>query len=939
MTDAGEQALRAALEAMGDQPGDLATFLKLHAAHLGVPSKDATLAAIGKALRSKQRAPLLFFHEALTNWDYIAAAPWVKGTPRCTVARRDVVYDLLGLPRAVRLSCDARFPVEELPTATVIADKPEVWKPVPGFYWKAYRRYLLTQNGWHKNSVAILNDVTQTILSKLSNPTQTIPYPSRGLVVGYVQSGKTANFIGLIARAIDAGYRLIIVLGGALDVLRNQTQRRIDKQLVGQELLRQDPEGNEYASDEEWSAFQSYGGPPSARGAVDIVRLTGRETDYRRLGKSVAALEFGRRESRLPLNDVRNLAATPVRLIVAKKNAAIIRRIAADLQALVKTQLANVPALIIDDESDQGSINVYRPPKQSTERRAVNKALTDLRGSLRRAQYVGYTATPFANVFVNPEDTHDIFPADFIVSLPPPLGYMGVAKFFDPVVDVPRNDPAQSNEAAFVRPVVGHDKDPKNFQRALDSFVLAGAVKLYRTAKDRSLAFRHHTMLVHHSTLRSSHDATAQRVEKVLEKSGYGFAASDARLGLLFEDFRAVSAARAPDLPCPRSFNEVRRYVRECYARIQSDKAVRIVNGENIEDTPDFDRQPVWSVLVGGAKLSRGYTIEGLTVSYFRRTSSTADTLMQMGRWFGFRGGYGDLCRLFIGRDEPLGKKGKRRLNLLEAFRALCLDEEEFRAELQKYADDESITPKDVPPLVPFHMLRPTAANKMRWADLEYQNLGGSWREKTSAPRETKSIRANETAMKDLLKGVRLHPEVLNAIIDGERVEFDAICGEVECGPMRQFLSSYQWAKGQQECLTRELRYLAGRGSDDPLIDRWIVIAPQLRTDARAKWGRFDVKQRSRVTEKGDRYKVYSESHHVDMARYLAGVRDDVSASRTTQQLRRPRTGVMLFYPVRDFDNKEKYTSMGFGLMFPPNPNTAKLRYVVNPRKAAGRNR
>src|SRR5262249_46945508 len=153
----------------------------------------------------------------------------------------------------------------------------------------------------------------------------------------------------------------------------------------------------------------------------------------------------------------------------------------------------------------------------------------------------------------------------------------------------------------------------------------------------------------------------------------------------LFEtDLLPVSQVQGAGLPLPRSFRELEPCIGECLRRIGADaKVVRIVNGDNKDDAPNFEKGSVWAILVGGAKLYRGYTIEGLTITYYRRVATAADTLMQMGRWFGFRPGYRDLVRLFIGRDEPIGTSGRLRLDLYEAFHALCQDEEEFRRDIQ----------------------------------------------------------------------------------------------------------------------------------------------------------------------------------------------------------------------------------------------------------------
>lgn len=168
--------------------------------------------------------------------------------------------------------------------ATVVAERHEPWywqrKQPRSFYWEAYAHQLsATGSGWSTTAIGILNDSTDDIVARLSDPTRAEIYPIKGLVMGYVQSGKTAHFTGVIAKALDAGYRLVIVLAGTLDILRRQTQRRLDKELVGQELLAGD---EDYLGDQDWKSFVSHGGRPSDQGAFDIERLTGLAEDYKR---------------------------------------------------------------------------------------------------------------------------------------------------------------------------------------------------------------------------------------------------------------------------------------------------------------------------------------------------------------------------------------------------------------------------------------------------------------------------------------------------------------------------------------------------------------------------------------------------------------------------------------------------------------------------------
>lgn len=277
---------------------------------------------------------------------------------------------------------------------------------------------------------------------------------------------------------------------------------------------------------------------------------------------------------------------------------------------------------------------------------------------------------------------------------------MGASDFhdLDGIADEDLDNPALSNQAAFVRDIRGDDTSPDNLLRAIDTYVLSGAIKLFREITT-GIPFKHHTMLVHSSHLNAEQRDLANLVRSTLRTAGYEAGDGLERLRqLLWNDFAPVSAARAPDFPMPAGFEELVPYIGKLLAKLWQEEPVLIVNGTNEAQDPDFDKRAVWRILVGGTKLSRGYTIEGLTVSYFRRRTTAGDTLMQMGRWFGFRPGFKDLVRLFIGREEGHGGD----FDICGAFEALCQDEEVFRRELQRYAmpkdGAEPVRPIEVPP-------------------------------------------------------------------------------------------------------------------------------------------------------------------------------------------------------------------------------------------------
>lgn len=384
----------------------------------------------------------------LARWDHMGAdVAWADGTVPNTDDRRDVIVQRLRVDDETAHLLVTLFPVAGREDPVVIAAEWEPWygeavKAQQSFYWEHYSGYLAAERGWNPNAIAALDVATDRVAERLSDPTRAEAYQAKGLVVGYVQSGKTANFTGVMAKAIDVGYRLIIVLTGTTDLLRTQTQRRLDMELVGQEnILRGiNPDDHEaletvdyYSDDPDWIRFLSHGYRPLDAGRPDIHRLTTRDFDFKSLQQGIAALDFERRDRSRPFFHPDNLFSSDARLIVVKKNATVMKKLVKDLNKIT-ARLSEIPALLIDDESDQASVNTSNPTRwknNQVERSAINRLISQLLTMLPRAQYVGYTATPFANVFIDPNDAENIFPRDFLISLPRPHGYMGASDFHD----------------------------------------------------------------------------------------------------------------------------------------------------------------------------------------------------------------------------------------------------------------------------------------------------------------------------------------------------------------------------------------------------------------------------------------------------------------------------------------------------------------------------
>ncbi|RWK48111.1 Z1 domain-containing protein [Mesorhizobium sp.] len=943
------EILNAALAGMTGGPKKLSRALDYAAEDMldgDTFDQKALLAALKSAGPGDDTLGLL--RRRLATWDN-ESGDWAGDTPSNSAERRKRIYERLGFDHDWTAFSDERLPFQPLARPTVIAIDHDRWytptiRAGRDYYWKKYAEQLIKQ-GWQEDSVLQLDDSTSSVVERLADPTAETAYQAKGLVIGYVQSGKTANFTGVIAKAADAGYRLIIVLGGMLDVLRSQTQRRIDKELVGRELL-----FREYVNDPDWDEFLSHGAKPSDLGTFDLSRLTGPEEDYQRLALGVEALKFAQQNAALPFNHPDNLFKAPARIAVLKKNSKVVQRLLSDLAALGRQKLGapldQVPVLIIDDESDQASINTKKPTPGAVEeeRNATNKAIVDLLKLLPRAQYVGYTATPFANVFVDPASEGDIFPKDFLIALPRPVGYMGVSDFYDLEAGEEEEKPNRRN---FVRSVVGEDSDPKNLQTAIDSYVLAGAIKLWRLEQDAKLKFRHHTMLVHVSQLVLDHKALAVLVRKTYSAAGYDGGKGLDRLAKLFiDDFSGVHQRRGSDLPFPASFDELAPSLGDCLQRIgEAGDAVLVVNNDTKDQTPDFDKQSVWKILVGGTKLSRGYTVEGLTVSYYRRRAGAGDTLMQMGRWFGFRRGYNDLVRLFIGTKEKKTPKGSATIDLYEAFGGVCRDEELFRKDLERYASMEEprMTPAKIPPLVPQHMLRPTAANKMRNAVIQFRNFGGQLAESTFAPHDPHQIRHNNDALAAMLSGAAITQTVMTASARGSLRALGANTALFSTQKLLEFLNAYRWydPKSREASAGNPLRlqveFLQGKAGAH-LIEDWLLLGPKITAPRAAKdvnGTDFDVVYRSRHEQQDYRFHTYNDPVHRAFAQHISGQIVLPQADSTLNALVSTHRGVMIYYPVTDEKGSKSSKAakgpftVGFTLLFPENPIVSPLGFTV----------
>ena len=500
------------------------------------------------------------------------------------------------------------------------------------YYWRRYEK-LLRKKRLPPEVVSRTAEITDRILGRLGNPEDVKDWNRLGMVVGHVQSGKTANYIGLACKAADAGYRLIIVIAGIHNNLRNQTQARIDEGFIGRDTSRL-----QIRKKAGRSKFIGVGCLDKRRMPVS---LTNTIKDF---NKAMATTNTSQIESYVE----------PV-ILVIKKNSSTLKNLIEWLRehsASEQTKMIDQPVLLIDDEADNASINVGYTREEVSK---INGQIRSLLNLFRRSSYVGYTATPFANIFIDPDTKHgmrgeDLFPKHFIIGLDPPTNYLGSRRVF--IDGMPEEGKPEfvryikDNEDIFpIRHKITHDVGelPLSMIGALRAFLVARTIRNLKGQSEQ-----HASMLVNASRFTDVQGKLRNRLHDRLEVI---------RSAICVEASKGSDALRNPEIA------ELHKTWTEEYASIYGDwqaiqdgllstvraaKVVLVNRRTNELDYNEATKVGLTVIAIGGFSLSRGLTLEGLTVSYWLRNSMMYDTLMQMGRWFGYRAGYEDLCRIWM---------------------------------------------------------------------------------------------------------------------------------------------------------------------------------------------------------------------------------------------------------------------------------------------------
>ena len=702
--------------------------------------------------------------------------------------------------------------LEELKPASILRRRQPRWYLGPdqrSASWEAYKFQLLDKPGWNEDPSVLksVDDISTLIVNELLNPSG--PKGRRqGLVLGYVQSGKTANMAATIAKAADAGYRLVIVLSGMTTSLRRQTQVRFEQDLTSR-------------NQEQW------------------IWLTQESHDFsltRGLGLT--------------------LPEGQTQLMVIKKNAAVLRRLTDALEGMPSKLRLRMPTLIVDDECDQASLNT-QAYRNAVSR--INAQIRDLLGLLPKVSYLGYTATPYANVLTaesGHDGSQDLYPADFIIKLPRPKAYFGVDRLFgehpDSVDEIGDADasglpmirivPPEEQQA--LRPQSRSSRDDfapllvPSLREALDYYLLCLAVRRLRGLGDKPCCMLVHTTLYAtchrrlrdmivadwlmklRSDLLTRSEAVTKRLKQIWEREA---GAIDSKMRVTLDDALLPERIETFD-----AFSE------ELPAALAS--ITTIVENAESEDFLDFsDQTKRHAIVIGGNVLARGLTIEGLTVSYFVRASSQFDTLMQMGRWFGYRPGYSDLPRIWMTPD------------LNAAFLDLVVLENEIRSDITLMSE-QNLTPREFAIRVPqMPGMALTARNKLVMDNIDNCRISyrGQHQQMIGFPAEREFHDSNRRATEQFIQqcATESTPEV---IAKNGSVIFHG----VPYGRVRLFLSRFDLHKESMRPIPDFITEEVDQG--EQYIRKWnIAVVGESQTDQRKtlralRFGGVDVQRISR---------------------------------------------------------------------------------------------
>lgn len=674
----------------------------------------------------------------------VAAALSTKNHSEEELRARISAYRPIEAPSATDDDCDAlarrlidRLSIDVERGVAVVADDFEPWlaKKKPSMdrtRWLTYKQYLFNSK-WAPAVIENLDVLTDQILDFAGDPTAPGSWARRGLVLGDVQSGKTASYLALFNKAADAGYRLIIVLAGHTEILRRQTQRRVDEGFIGRDTRR--------------------AGRRAGRSGVSVSRpFIGVGLINRQIAnvQSMTTMLHDFKAQSQETSDITIDNSSPPYVFVVKKNVSktkngdpvgILPGLAQWLAGQPSTGgKIDVPVLLLDDESDYASVNT----REEENRTAVNDAIRGILAKFSKSSYVAFTATPFANIFINDAVEDDLFPKDFIYSLESPSNYIGALETFGSTTEKNTTNVVELKDIESVIPLKHKssfqvDHLPGSLIDAIRAFFITNAIRDLRGQKENARA-----MLVNVSRFKAVQRQVYALVEEEVSiiKNAielYSVMHTRGERNQELVDLERIYRKYFPD--CEYSWEQVLATL----GTAVSDIRVQLYNSDTDRrfETDELMWQPPQrSITVGGDVLSRGLTLDGLSTSYFYRQVRASDTLLQMARWFGYRDGYHDLCRTWI--DSSVAQD----------FRYIADAVDELRLDLRSMFELK-LTPNDFGLAVRRHpgALLVTARNKMKHAEEREAIISvlGRRIETVKLPSDPAVLRSNYVALEDFI--------------------------------------------------------------------------------------------------------------------------------------------------------------------------------------------
>ncbi len=622
------------------------------------------------------------------------------------------------------------------------------------YYWKRYKR-LLPEKKFAPEVISQLDIVTDKIIGHLENPKKQGNWKRKGLVVGHVQSGKTANYTCVICKAADSGYKVIIVLAGLLKTLRNQTQERIDEGFIGLDSARQlDVTGQK----------EKLVGVGKFDSAMRVpVSLTTSTQDFNKKFATQLRTRVGH------FNE-------PV-ILVLKKNVSTLKNL---IDWLNNSNLHGFPMLLIDDEADHASVNTRKEDQDPT---ATNSKIRELLSLFEQSSYLGYTATPFANIFIAPDsedemlNDEDLFPSDFIISLDAPSNYVGAKRIFEEEGDLQIVREVNDHEDILPLKHKKHEFPeilPASLKEAIRVFILVKAARNLRKQQNG-----HNSMLVNVSRFTDVQSSIKLLVHEYLTElrdaiiNHYALPQIEALKNTSLLSLKTTWDKEFSNTEF--SWNAIQKELKNAVSPI----GVVEINASKNAIPLDYSRRDYPNgrnvIAVGGLSLSRGLTLEGLTVSYFLRNSIMYDTLMQMGRWFGYRTDFEELCRIYMTEEAS------------SWYAHISSVTEELREEFSRM-EKAKMTPKDFGLCVRSHpeTLIVTASNKMRSgrAVTRQINLEGRLVETSVLLKTTDVISDNLKIFEQLIQSV-------SATNSGTAVQQGCLYKSVSVSLIKDFLKAF----------------------------------------------------------------------------------------------------------------------------------------------------